>query len=95
MAKAAAESSELAEPSDTSEPSEPSEPSELAPLVGVLAHDLNNLLQIISTTTQLLRFREQNKESLLFLNDISHATDRAARLASQMLEAARQERRRS
>jgi signal transduction histidine kinase len=69
--------------------------SELAPLVAVLAHDLNNLLQIISTTAQLLRMRESNKESQQFLGDISHATDRAARLSSRMLEAAVQERRRS
>jgi signal transduction histidine kinase len=66
----------------------------LAPLIGTLAHDLNNLLQIISTTTQLLRLREQNTESQLFLSDIASATDRAAGIAGQMLDAARLERRR-
>lgn len=66
----------------------------LGVVVGVLAHDLNNLLQIISTTTQLLSLREQNKDSLLFLADIASATARAAQLTSGLLDAARAERRR-
>jgi signal transduction histidine kinase len=68
--------------------------SGLAPLVSSVTHDLNNLLQIISTTTQLLRLHETNKDAQAFLADIASATDRAARLSGQLLEAARQERRR-
>lgn len=68
--------------------------SSLAPLVSSVTHDLNNLLQIISTTTQLLRLHETNKDAQAFLADIASATDRAARLSGQLLEAARQERRR-
>jgi signal transduction histidine kinase len=70
------------------------QPQELGQVVGTLAHDLNNLLQVISTTTQLLRLREQNNDSQTFLTDIALATDRAARLTCQLLDAARHERRR-
>jgi signal transduction histidine kinase len=64
----------------------------LSMLVGGVAHDLNNLLQVITATAQLLKIRAGNEESRSLLSEIIQATERAADLAHDLRDASRRAR---
>ncbi len=58
-------------------------------LAGGIAHDLNNMLSPILMTTQLLRMKVRDEQSLKWLMTLESSTKRAADLVKQVLSFAR------